>query len=416
MLLISCLTNSLAQTWNQISSGTTKSLNTICFASNTIGYIGGQDSLLLKTTNGGETWSPISFTGVTFFPGGDAILNLKFVSDSVGFMTVGPYSGTYKTVDGGLTWTAIDNLYACYNSGLYFFDENNGFLGGGGCFSGEIINKLSAGTWIESNMNPMFIQTNGIVNNFDFNTTDMGIATGTSHYFFRTTNGGITWDSIPNTLNAEDTLTSVLFVNNSTVLATYLHHQSTEFGVLISTDTGLTWQVDMNFATFDYPRMYASEKAGNGRIYVGGESSTTIGGIPGLIFEGDGSSSNWIFATVDHSIHAFDSYNDSVVFAVGDNGYIVVNQAFNSVGLQPADLEKNIAIFPNPNRGNFTVSHNTGTFDRIELIDASGKIIYNKTTLPTHSAEINLSNAKAGVYQLRLYLKNEQFLKTLIIE
>lgn len=381
-----------------------------------VGYIGGNDSLLLKTLNGGDTWLPLSFTGVTFYPGGDAVLNLKFVSETVGFMTVGPYSGTYKTIDGGATWTVIDNIYACYNSGLYFFDENNGFLGGAGCFSGEIINKLSAGTWTESNMNPLFIQSNGLVNNFDFNTTDMGLATGTSHYFFRTMDGGLTWDSIPNNLDPTDTLTSVLFVNNSTVLATYLHNQSAEFGVLISTDTGLTWQADMDFATFDYPRMYASEKAGNGRIYVGGESSNGVGSIPGLIFEGDVSSTNWTFATVENSIYAFDSYNDSVVFAVGDNGYIIVNQEFDHLGLYPAAVEKDLAIYPNPNPGNFTIFHNAKQFNRIELIDASGKIIYEKELAPSYSTEINIVNAKGGVYQLRMNFENEQFVKTVIIE
>src|SRR5687768_13877794 len=86
-------------TWYEIPTGTTKKLNTIHFPSSTVGYIGGNDSLLLKTIDGGETWNPVAFTGVTFYPGGEHIINLKFVSETIGYMAVGPYSGTYKTTN-----------------------------------------------------------------------------------------------------------------------------------------------------------------------------------------------------------------------------------------------------------------------------------------------------------------------------
>ena len=55
-----------AQNWHQIPSGTTSKLNTIDFPSASIGYIGGNDSTLLKTTDGGETWNPVNFSGGDF--------------------------------------------------------------------------------------------------------------------------------------------------------------------------------------------------------------------------------------------------------------------------------------------------------------------------------------------------------------
>jgi photosystem II stability/assembly factor-like uncharacterized protein len=128
MLLLTVSFNVNADTWNQISSGTQKKLNTIDFPSSSVGYIGGNDSLLLKTTDGGVTWQKLNFSGITFLPGGEHIINMQFVNDTVGFITVGPYSGSYKTVNGGLTWTALPlpgNM--CYNQGLFFSDENNGF-------------------------------------------------------------------------------------------------------------------------------------------------------------------------------------------------------------------------------------------------------------------------------------------------
>ncbi len=44
------------QEWYSVSTPTTKKLNVIDFPTPNVGYIGGNDSLLLKTTNGGRTW------------------------------------------------------------------------------------------------------------------------------------------------------------------------------------------------------------------------------------------------------------------------------------------------------------------------------------------------------------------------
>jgi photosystem II stability/assembly factor-like uncharacterized protein len=90
-------------TWYEINTGTTKKLNTINFPTNLVGYIGGNDSLLLKSTDGGETWNELAYSGVTYYPGDEHILNLKFVTENIGYMTTGPYGGAYKTIDGGTT-------------------------------------------------------------------------------------------------------------------------------------------------------------------------------------------------------------------------------------------------------------------------------------------------------------------------
>jgi photosystem II stability/assembly factor-like uncharacterized protein len=403
------------QTWTQIPSGTNKNLTAISFPSDTVGYIGGEDSLLLKTTDGGQTWSQLNYSGITFFPGGDDIIDLKFVSETIGFLTVGPYSGTYKTIDGGNTWTTFEGLYACYNSGLYFFDENNGFLGGSGCFSGEIINKLDNGIWTETNVTPQFILQDGMINNFDFSTANMGLATGTGDYFFRTLNGGTSWDTIPNTLNDTDSLTSVLFINNSTVLATFTSISPGTFGVLVSFDTGLTWQPEMNSATFFYPSMFATEKAGNNHIFIGGEQSLTSGGInPGLIYESNGSITNWTYESVAESIRDMDSYDDSVVFGVGNNGYIVVNQNFSQLGITTREMKLDFNLYPNPNQGAFTLELEKSTIDDIEIIDQLGRQVYYSASIPK-GKKIKITNLSAGIYQVKIQSSGLFTIKQVVI-
>jgi photosystem II stability/assembly factor-like uncharacterized protein len=405
----------LSQTWMQIPSGTTKNLTAISFPSASIGYIGGEDSLLLKTADGGQTWSQLNYSGVTFFPNGENIVDLKFISELVGFMTVGPYTGSFKTIDGGNTWTAFDAIYSCFTTNLFFFDENNGFLGGSGCFSGEIINKLQSGTWSETNVTPTFISQNGQITNFDFWNSDLGIASSSGDYFFKTIDGGSNWDTIPNNLTPTDSMTSVLFVTSDAILATYSSTNQGTFGIIISYDGGLTWQDEMTSATFFYPNMFALEKTGNGQIFIGGEQSLTAGGInPGLIYEGYGISGNWSYESVAESIRDMDSYNDSVVFAVGQNGYIVANKNLSQLNTEIVDPENELEVFPNPNQGEFILKVGKLKIDEIEITDALGKKVFYLKKLKEGNT-IKLHDISAGKFLVRIQSNGHSVVKEITI-
>ena len=225
-------------TWYEIPTGTNKQLNVIEFASANVGFIGGNDSLLLKTTNGGVSWDSLSFTGVTFGLGGEAIVNLKFVSESIGYMTVGPYSGSYKTTDGGLTWSLITFTGTmCYNQGMYFFSEDNGAIGGSGCFQGEHIEMMSAGVLTVPTINTPSWTASDIVLDIDFEGANFGLAVSESR-IVRTTDGGATWDTIPHGF-PDILLTSIEIMDDTLAYAGYID-LSSNFGLLMTTDAGLT--------------------------------------------------------------------------------------------------------------------------------------------------------------------------------
>lgn len=404
-----------AQTWNVVPSGTSKDLFEISFPSSSVGYIVGADSLILKTIDAGNTWSPLDMTGFPFVANAYDIVDVKFVTDDIGFITVGPYTGSYKTIDGGASWTLINSINACYNKGLYFFDENNGFLGGSGCFSGEIINKLTNGIWDQTNISAVFNQSYGIINNFDFWDDSLGLATSTAGYFFRTTNGGSIWDTVPNTLDPTDSLTSVLFVSKDTVLATFRHSTNSGFGVLISFDSGLTWQPEMNSATFFYPHMDASERSGNDRIYIGGMNSFGPGLNPGLIYESTGPiNAWWNYESVAERINGIDSYGDSIVFAVGENGYIVVNQDVSILSISELDSEE-ILISPNPNSGEFIIE--TGQFEitKIQIVDMNGSLVHSNVIHNTGQNEVKVSGLVPGIYQVHLSAGSKSFIQKVVI-
>ncbi|HRG58000.1 MAG TPA: YCF48-related protein [Bacteroidia bacterium] len=416
LILFVAANNVQAQNWTQIQSGTLKKINTICFSSATIGYLGGNDSLFMKTTNGGLTWSQINFTGVNFFPSGAHILNLQFLNDNVGFMTVGPYSGSYGTTDGGLTWNPISlpgNL--CNNQGMYFFDENNGFIAGSGCFQGELISNVTGanwqtGTWNLSNLNAPTLLPDNIITDIDFYDNSYGLAVSKSGYVFRTTNGGANWDSIstPAPLNA---LTSVLIVNDTLAYAGY-ETQNTGFGLYVTTDAGLTWNFDMNSATFFYPNFYTLHQSNDGTVYTGGAAPFQQ---VGLIFKNPGQFMIWDYDQVDQEIFDIASHSDSIVFAVGDSGYIVVNHPnllTNSTSKQKID--NNIQIYPNPTKNILFLKRNYNDAMPLNylIFNNLGALVKNGTT----QFDVDVQDLNSGFYFIEIQSSNKIFKHKFIIE
>jgi len=410
-LLISTV-SSQAQEWFQVNSGTNKKLNTIDFPSSTIGYIGGNDSLLLKTTDGGQNWSPVNYTGITFFPGGEHIINLQFITEDIGFLAVGPYSGSYKTIDGGLTWTPIIDLTTCFNQGLYFFDENNGFIGGSGCFQGEKMNKMTAGVWSEPTINTPTWTADNLIVDYDFSSSNFGLAASRSGYVLRTTDGGANWDTIPTPGAVMNPLTSILIVNNNLAYAGYVS-LNIGFGLYVSIDNGLTWQEDINSATFLYPDFMCLHQSGDGKIFSGGYSPTTESGV---IFQNPGQWSLWESFGLDQSINSIDSYYDSIVFAVGDSGYIIVNQDWAVAGIDE-NLNSSVQFDMYPNPTSSKVNFKIGTDFIIEnahinIFSLTGELVHAEE----FQHEIQLNKLQTGIYLVTIETENGSFTRRLVKE
>lgn len=109
--------------WSYLNSGTTKGLKGVYFTSATNGFAVG-DEVILKTTNGGTSWTSQSFTGVYF-------TDVTFTNATVGYAVAS--DAVYKTTDGGTTWNVInanvggeditvinsDTLYVASSAGIY---------------------------------------------------------------------------------------------------------------------------------------------------------------------------------------------------------------------------------------------------------------------------------------------------------
>lgn len=402
---------SFAQTtWYEIPTGTNKKLNAIDFPTPSVGYIGGNDSLLLKSIDGGETWTEINYTGVTFNIGADSILDIQFVTESIGYMTAGNFGGIYKTIDGGLSWTGVTpfgNL--CFVDGLFFFDENNGFVGGSGCFIGETIEKMNGGVMGSTTINTPTWDATNLVVDIDFLNSNFGLAASYSGYILRTLDGGSTWDTIPSGLGTGIPLTSVSIVDDTLAYAGY-NDLGGGFGVLRSVDAGLTWSMDISSATFYYPAFFSVHTAGNGFVYSGAQPSW---GTTGLIFENTGPDL-WAYYDVDQPIYDMTSYSDSVIFGVGDSGYVVVNIPPGNLGLGESGAdEMDIAVFPNPANEQISIGLKSDVAEfSFSIVNMSGEIVLQGQT---ENRNVNVANLPAGIFVIQItdgaLVGNSRFVK-----
>ncbi len=406
-----------AQNWTQINTGTQKKINTICFTSSTIGYLGGNDSLLMKTTDGGATWNQINYSGINFSIGGEHIINMQFLNNDIGFITVGPYSGSYGTTNGGLTWSLI-NLPGnqCYNQGLFFFDENNGFIGGSGCFQGELISSVSnanwqTGPWNASLVNSSSFDPSHIITDIDFYNANYGLAVSKSGYVFRTTDAGLNWDSVASPAPMVE-LTSVIIINDTLAYAGYQTPNS-GFGLYISTDAGLTWSYDGNSATFLYPNFYTLHQSNNNTLYTGGYADNMMQGV---IFNVQGTLGNWNYDLVDQKINDIASYNDSIAFAVGDSGYMVVNypQAITGIAITK-QANQDFKIFPNPVNNLLSISASDlsqPSLVEVKIYSSQGQLVKSQNM----TQSIDVSELKQGIYILEIDSRTQIIRKKFVKE
>lgn len=389
-------------TWQEIPVGVTNRLNAIDFASPAVGYIGGNDSLLLKTVDGGQTWAAVAYTGVA---NNGNINNVKFVNEQIGFMAIEPYSSVYKTVDGGQTWMQLDSLSGnmCYKQGMYFWNDMEGLVGGAGCFQGELMDRMVGGSWSAAtlNMAANFDPTNRIVDidfwMLPFVGADFGVAASTSGLVFRTIDAGVTWDTVR---VSQYPLTSIAVINADTVIAGY-DAGGSGFGVLMSTDKGLTWQEDMNSATFFYPIFQSVHGTTDGVLYAAGKPSWAATGV---IFElNPDTTLGWTYEQVDQPIRAMSSAaNSEVVFAVGDSGLVVVNRPL-AVGVETiasATTETAVRLYPNPAKDVVFVDISANLLpETAEIWTMTGQRV---GVLPLQNGGITVGHLAAGVYEVVL--------------
>jgi len=226
---LSCTKTEVSFQWEQINSGTTQDLNGIYFPKPDTGYVVGgtryTSSVIINSGNSGSNWgtqnspSPKALYGVYFrnakygfacgydgkilrtYDGGNTwslyqgwwTPNRKFcfLSDSVGFVVGGngyQFGMIEETTDGGNTWQLIDSFKNELRS-ITFTDNQTGYISG----YGTIQKTTDAGeTWFPLNVKGDFFI------DIDFPNQNVGYVCGYAGSILKTSDAGSTWQTLRN--------------------------------------------------------------------------------------------------------------------------------------------------------------------------------------------------------------------------
>lgn len=196
----------------------------IYFYNSEIGYTIGGGGIILKTTDGGKSWSDKTFNPLINM---DSWHTISFTTADTGFI-LSSNCILYKTTNGGETWELKSNYTDC--SCIKFFNKNTGFMLG----NSGIIKKTTDGgeNWyiVPSGTNALFKDI-AFIN--DTTGYIVGYQDNYQNTLLRTTDGGETWAkaSTPNKLYD---MLDITFYNDK---LGYIHAND----ILKTTDGGLSW-------------------------------------------------------------------------------------------------------------------------------------------------------------------------------
>ncbi len=194
--------------------------------------------VILKTTDGGNNWVVQDPMG----SGYNLITDVWFTSDLVGYAISNP-GKILKTVNGGNSWVAVNTSVTNYLYAIYFTSATTGYAVGNGATLLKTTN--SGSSWTQININN--INGSPEFHSVVFTSLDTGFIAGGSSVW-KTSNAGNTWVEtvLPKTQNTTLTINDMVFVNNNYgyVVCHYSNINSpiNGYGALYETvDAGITW-------------------------------------------------------------------------------------------------------------------------------------------------------------------------------
>lgn len=192
------------QTWlyNNSNTSTSTQIYGVDFVNSSTGWAVAQSGIIRKTTDGGTTWNSQA-SGQTV-----ALYDVSFVNDQLGFI-VGASGRILRTTNGGTNWTSITSGTTQTLRELHFVDSQNAWVVG---LSGTILYSSNGGI----NWTP---QTSGVTKYLravSFYNNQTGYTVGDGKTILKTTNTGNNWVKLSAPAQADSILRGVSFADSVT--------------------------------------------------------------------------------------------------------------------------------------------------------------------------------------------------------
>ncbi len=187
-------TSAVADEWESMDSGTEQDLHSV-FMLNVatgwatgglgIGFAGTSEPTILKTLDGGDSWEPQTLPDELL--GSDIIYSVCFSGVEDGW-AVGSGGTILKTDDSGDSWVLQDVLdYPGTLMDVWCFDENTAVIVGDSSVDSILRTSNGGLTWPS-------VLADDVSMNTVFFVDDVGYAGGTNGEFYRSEDGGASWE------------------------------------------------------------------------------------------------------------------------------------------------------------------------------------------------------------------------------
>jgi len=402
--------NAADSQWLQQSSGVNTSLLDIDFINENTGWACGDDGVVVKTTNGGINWVQQNTGLFKRLEGIDAV-------DANTIYSVGWFQTIIKSTNGGSNWMVIrdgptgvgSTFFKCF-----FINVNTGWLLRS---SGYVLRTTNGGI----NFDSTFVN-NAFPRDVLFKDSNTGVICGDGAWTVRSTDGGVSWVQIPlPLLTGAPNLYRISFVGNTG----WTIGEGSESGlgklVFKTTDFGITWD---SIARVSYPNNTL-----NYSVFFVNQNTGYCGGTFGHIFKSTNGGFNWIQQNVPINGFRNDFWfaNDSTGWVVGGGGFILkttnggtyVGISYNQNTIPTRHAIS--SIYPNPFNPETTIQFELAFEDDIKIIvfDVLGKqiseLINRKMQAGRFEVKFNGISLSSGIYICRLESKNITLSKNIVL-
>jgi len=239
--------------WIILSDSSSISLNSMLFINNRLGFIVGEKGTILNTTDAGASWQKTNWdTTISFFK----VCFLK--NNSTGFI-VGANGTILKTDNSGKSWYPVMSPVNELLYSIAFADNENGIAAG---WNGTILRTSDQGhTWVKEKT-----ITDKYLKDISFTNDGKGLIVGQSGEVLWSDNLGKDWDRIK--LNTYSGLYSVFFADDN--LGFILGNKGE---IWISNDSGKDWKL---YNSGVYAALTSAAETPSKKIYIVGYNGTIL--------------------------------------------------------------------------------------------------------------------------------------------
>jgi photosystem II stability/assembly factor-like uncharacterized protein len=249
--------------WNQIHYDSLHYLDKLYFINSTLGWVY-VDSILKKTSNGGNNWSYVNLSPSS---SNENIRSIFFINENTGWVIKDSSNKylTLKTINSGENWSIINNTNSICNEflcDLYFLNELTGIM----IESGRTSITTNGGNIWQNFINTYSINASCRNNNNDLYAIGF-------QAFYKSTNYGVNWQLISNPVIGSYNCISMINSNTG-----YIAGLSGNFSKTI--DGGLNW-INQNSMSGGLIRSISTIDT---NFWIAGDNGMIISNtVPGII-------------------------------------------------------------------------------------------------------------------------------------